>query len=220
MKSQVKLEDRPIEQVREETIDTLIYNYSHAVISEEAFERRLDIATESTSHAEIVDQVSDLSPPEDDTIAQHKARQFDVQYDTSAESDDETLVSVLSSNTKGGHWVVPKEITCYSILGSIKLDFSNAVFSSPNVTIKVVSILSGDKFYVPESVNVTSSVINVLSGVSDHTASMAGKQAPKIKIEGVALLSDISVSVKKTMKEKFVSFANQMKAMFSDTQVK
>ena len=28
----VKLEDRPIEQVREEVIDKLIYHYSHGVI--------------------------------------------------------------------------------------------------------------------------------------------------------------------------------------------
>ena len=43
----VILEDRPIETLREEVIDTLIYNYSHGVISNEAFERRLDQAMAS-----------------------------------------------------------------------------------------------------------------------------------------------------------------------------
>ena len=46
----VILEDRPIEQVREETIDQLIFNYSHGVISAEAFERRLDQAMNSNTH--------------------------------------------------------------------------------------------------------------------------------------------------------------------------
>ena len=46
----VVLEDRPIEQVREEVIDNLIYNYSHGVISAEAFERRLDKAMSTQVH--------------------------------------------------------------------------------------------------------------------------------------------------------------------------
>ena len=44
----VKVEDRPIEQVREQVIDQLIYNYSHGVISVDAFERRLDNAMDAT----------------------------------------------------------------------------------------------------------------------------------------------------------------------------
>ena len=54
----VILEDRPIEQVREETIDQLIVNYSHGVISAEAFERRLDQAMSSDNHQEIIDLVA------------------------------------------------------------------------------------------------------------------------------------------------------------------
>ncbi|MGQ8364889.1 DUF1707 and DUF2154 domain-containing protein [Glaciecola sp. 1036] len=218
MQSQIKLEDRPIEQVREETIDTLIYNYSHAVISEEAFERRLDIATVSTSHQEIVDQAKDLHPPKDDSIKQQQARQFETTYDASAKSDDDKIVSVLSTSSKSGSWIVPKEITCISVLGEIKLDFSNAIFTSPNVTIKVYSILSSDKLYVPENINVSTSVINILSGVDDHLATVAGRQAPHIRVKGVGLLTAIKVKVKKTMKEKFVAFANQMKDLFNDTK--
>ena len=46
----VKLEDRPLEQVKEEVIDVLVYNYSHSVISSEAFERRLDAVIATSSH--------------------------------------------------------------------------------------------------------------------------------------------------------------------------
>lgn len=62
----VKLEDRPIEQVREETIDKLIVNYSHAVISAEAFERRLDEATDSESHQALVAFANSIKSALDD----------------------------------------------------------------------------------------------------------------------------------------------------------
>ena len=35
----VKFEDRPLEKVREETIDQLVMNYGHGELSSEAFER-------------------------------------------------------------------------------------------------------------------------------------------------------------------------------------
>ena len=57
----VKVEDRPFDQVRQEAIDQLIMNYSHGVISAEAFERRLDVASDATSFQELIDVVSDLS---------------------------------------------------------------------------------------------------------------------------------------------------------------
>ena len=72
----VKLEDRPIEQVREEVIDKLIYHYSHGVISAEAFERRLDAAMASQSHQEIVDLASDLTMNVDDQFNNRKQQQF------------------------------------------------------------------------------------------------------------------------------------------------
>ena len=55
----VKIEDRPIEQVREQVIDQLIYNYSHGVISAEAFERRLDSAMEATENTALLNLVED-----------------------------------------------------------------------------------------------------------------------------------------------------------------
>ena len=44
----VKFEDRPLEKVREETIDQLVMNYGHGELSSEAFERRLDAAMDAT----------------------------------------------------------------------------------------------------------------------------------------------------------------------------
>jgi hypothetical protein len=210
----VKLEDRPREQVKEEVINTLIHNYSHNIISNEAFERRLDTVIAATSNQAMMDEIEDLSPAPDDTIQQHKEKQFAVNYAETQVEESESLVSILSETDRSGVWEVPKLIKVYSILGTSKIDFTNARFSSPNVKIQVFSLLAGDKIFVPENVNIVSKAVCVLGSVKNRAASIAPSQAPTITVEGVMILSDLSIKIRTTVKEKFMAFANQMKEMF------
>jgi hypothetical protein len=210
----VKLEDRPIEQVKEEVVDVLIHNYSHGIISNEAFERRLDAVIASSSHQEMMDQIADLSAAPDETLKQHKEQQFSVNYSQGPTEEKETLVNILGETDRSGVWTVPKEIKLFTLLGGSTLDFTNARFTGPNVTVKVISILGSDKIYVPENVNVLSRAFCILGSATNKAPSVASIHAPTITIEGVVLLSEISIKIRTTMKENFVAFANQMKAMF------
>ncbi|WP_113906329.1 DUF1707 domain-containing protein [Aliidiomarina celeris] len=220
----VKLEDRPIEQVREECIDKLIVNYSHGVISSEAFERRLDEASASNVHAELLALVEDLPMEADSQYDTYKDKQFTPHYlakndRAGNDSENEKIISVLSNGERTGAWVVPRVITVVGVLGASKLDFSDAVFQHQHVTIRVRNVLSSLDVLVPESVNVTTSISNFVS-TSEHSApNMGGKQAPMITIEGWSVLSSIDVKVKKTMKEKFVAFANSIKQAFNDSSM-
>ncbi|CUS49349.1 MAG: cell wall-active antibiotics response protein [Idiomarinaceae bacterium HL-53] len=211
----VKLEDRPIEQVREETIDKLIVNYSHAVISAEAFERRLDQATESTSHTELLALVADLPMEADSHYDTYKDKQFTPHYRPGSDTTHQEITTILSNSERTGQWVVPREITVVGVLGATTLDFSDAIFQHQNITIRVRNTLSSLEILVPEAVNVTTAVTNIGSS-SEHTApNMAGKQAPLITVEGWSILSSVEVKLKKTMKEKFIAFANSIKETFS-----
>ncbi|MGS2720819.1 DUF1707 domain-containing protein [Paraglaciecola aestuariivivens] len=216
----VTLEDRPIQQVREEVIDTLIYNYSHGVISSEAFERRLDAAMASQNHKEIQQLVADLEPNQEPQINSAKERQFNVNYGSSnsaqAPQETDTIINVLGGSNRSGQWVVPKEIRVLTVLGGADIDFTDAIFTTPNVTIKVLCLLGGNDIYVPENVNVVSKAFCVLGGLDNSTPSIASRQAPTITIEGLVLFGGIDIKIKRTIKEKFVAFANQMKAMFND----
>lgn len=210
----VKLEDRPIEKVKEEVIDVLVHNYSHGFISSEAFERRLDVVIETTSHHEMVKQIEDLDDAPDATIKRHKDQQFSVNYHDEATDESDTIVNIFGGSDRTGHWTVPKTITVISIFGGADIDFTDARFTSPNVTVKIFGIFSGDNIFVPENVNVVSKVFCVFGGVNNKAPSIASRQAPTITIEGLALFTGIDIKVKTTMKEKFVAFANQMKTMF------
>ncbi|MEL0640213.1 LiaF domain-containing protein [Pseudoalteromonas aliena] len=208
----VKIEDRPIEHVREQVIDQLIYNYSHGVISVEAFERRLDEAMDASSNEALMDLVEDLTLNTDQQYKAHKHSQFSPNYSAQQNSDDDfTLRSILGSNERSGQWVVPKSIYLHNYMGSVVLDFTDAIFTHQNVTIHVNCIFGSDEIYVPEHVNVVSKMFCTLSSFENKSVSLNKRQGPTIHIEGKAILGSVEVKVKRTIKEKFISFANELK---------
>ncbi|KPH65120.1 hypothetical protein AMS58_07480 [Pseudoalteromonas porphyrae] len=207
----VKLEDRPIEQVREQVIDQLIYNYSHAVISAEAFERRLDQAMEATNNQTLIDLVSDLELKADSSYQSEKRAQFSPNYSNNTSDEGLHLRSILGSNERSGQWVVPKVIHLTNLLGSIELDFTDAIFQHQHITIHVNCLLGSDEIYVPEHVNVVSKIFSVVGSVENKSVSLNKHQGPTITIEGKVVLGSVEIKIKRTIKEKFVSFANSLK---------
>lgn len=212
----VTLTDRPIEQVREETIDKLIVNYSHGIISAEAFERRLDDATFTESHDVLVELVADLPMETDNQYARFKDSQFTPHYQASEGSDEERIVCVLSSEERSGRWVVPRKLVIINVLGSVKLDFSDAVFTHQDVIIEVKDVLGSLDVLVTGDINVTTKLSGFLSSTENTAPSMGGRQAPQIVIKGLSILSSVEVSEKRTMKEKWVAFANSIKKALGD----
>jgi len=212
----IKLEDRPIESFREEVIDQLIFNYSHGRLSMEAFERRLDQAMLTTSHQELDNLRADLTLKEDKEYGQYKASEFAPRYAKEAnEEDDEYIVNVFGGSDRTGQWLVPKHIKVFSIFGGSNLDFTDAVFQSPLTRVKSFCIFGGENIYVPENVNVVSKVFCIFGGVNNKAPSMAGPHGPKIVLEGLVLFGGIDVKLKRTIREKFVAFANILKTMLN-----
>ena len=212
----VILEDRPIEQVREETIDQLIVNYSHGVISSEAFERRLDQAMASNDHQTISELVTDLEQLITPEFSAQKERQLNINYAAGNHDETDTIVNILGGSNRSGQWTVPKEIRVLTILGGADIDFSDAIFTTPNVTIKILCLFGGDNIYVPENVNVVSKAFCILGGIDNTAPSISSRQAPTITVEGLVLFGGLDIKIKRTIKEKFVAFANQMKSMFDN----
>ncbi|MGB1261554.1 MAG: DUF1707 SHOCT-like domain-containing protein [Cognaticolwellia sp.] len=214
----VILQDRPIEQVREETIDQLIVNYSHGVISADAFERRLDQAMASESHQEIVDLVADLTLKADSQYSENKEQQFTPNYTNTNGGNTLKLQSILGNIERSGQWYVPKIITVNNILGEAVLDFTDAVFQHQNITIKLNCVLGSNKIYVPENINVVCKSYGIVSSIENKAPSLANRQAPIITIEGKVVLGSLNVAVKTTIKEKFIAFANNLKAAFDNNK--
>jgi len=215
----VVIEDRPIEQVREEVIDLLIMNYSHGKLSYEAFERRLDTAMASQSNQEIFDLSSDLDLEVDTNYAEKK-QEFSQSYVPGSYShdpevdDEDKVVNVLSSTDRSGAWKVGKKLKVYTFLGNSKIDFTDAIFTEQVVRVKIISILSDDKIFLPEDVNLVSKAFGIIGSIDNKFPPSGSIHSPTVIIEGYSILSTIKIMVRKTVKEKFVEFADIMKKMF------
>ncbi|QPG06177.1 DUF1707 and DUF2154 domain-containing protein [Salinimonas marina] len=213
----VKLEDRPIEQVREEVIDKLIYHYSHGVISAEAFERRLDNAMASQDHQEIAQLAADLTLQVDDNYTRQKEKKLNINYTAGETPDNETIINIMGGSDRSGRWLVPAEIRVFNFMGGSDIDFSDAVFTTPNVTIKTLCIMGGTDIKVPENVNVVTKAFCLMGGIDNNAPSIADRQAPTITVEGFVFMGGVDIGLKRTIKEKFVELAEQMKALFGSS---
>ncbi|GLX80058.1 hypothetical protein tinsulaeT_33980 [Thalassotalea insulae] len=211
----VVVEDRPIESVREEVIDQLIMNYSHGKLSFEAFERRLDIAMASNVHKEIAALAEDLELNVDKEYAESKRNDFFANVAPSKNEDVDYLVSIFGGNNRSGYWTVAKELRAISIFGGSSIDFSEAKFSQLHITVKVFCLFGGDNIYIPANVNVVSKAFCIFGGVNNKAPSVADRNAPTIIIEGLCLFGGLNIKLKRTIKERFVSFADNMKKMFN-----
>jgi len=211
----VVIEDRPIESVREEVIDQLIMNYSHGELSFEAFERRLDTAMASTSNTEIAELAADLDLKVDQEYVETKKRDFFANVSPVDGEDIDYLVNIFGGSNRSGRWTVAKELRSVSIFGGSDIDFSEAIFSHEKTTIKVFCLFGGDNIYIPENVNVVSKAFCIFGGVDNNAPSIADRNAPTIIVEGFCICGGIDIKLKRTIKEKFVAFADSMKKMFN-----
>ncbi|WP_462158813.1 DUF1707 SHOCT-like domain-containing protein [Pseudoalteromonas sp. GB56] len=217
----VAAKDRPLEVVKEEVIDQLILNYSHGELSADAFERRLDNAYECKDQEQLVALVADLPLQSDPRYQSEKAARFRPQYTHSDQAEaDLKITTILSSDQRSGDWVVPKHINLTNVLGSMELDFSNAIFTHPEVHIHVNCYLASHEIYVPQNVDVITQVTNIIGSIENKRVALGPRtndvQRPKIIIHGRIVLGSVEISVKRTLKEKLKTFAQSMRELFDD----
>ncbi len=209
----IPVEDRPIEALREEVVDRLVMNYAHGMISEEAFERRLNIAMDSQDNREVADQAKDLELEVDQEFVKSKQASLGVKHASVPLEEEESIFNILSRSDRSGRWQVPKQLKLFSLLAGSNLDFSDAEFYCPQVTIDVTCILSNETIYVPENVNVVSRAFALLGSIENSTHSVSNKNAPTIILEGFVLFGSIKIKVKRSIKEKFQAFAKNLKQL-------
>jgi hypothetical protein len=138
-------QDRPIETLREQTVDQLIMNYGHGKLSREAFERRLDEALDTKSHERLTELTEDLDLRTDRQYTAQKKAELGIRVDPSArEGVDEadTIVNVFAGHHRRGAWDVPRALRMINVFGGCELDFTDARFTAETTYIAVFCCLS------------------------------------------------------------------------------
>lgn len=213
----VKIEDRPLKNIREEVIDQLVMNYAHQEITLEAFENRLDLAMDTEDRSVLLEQVADLDLKTDNQYQKTKADKLsrDKHYFDNDSDDHEKIVRILSSSVQNGPWITGEKISVTSILSDFTLDFTEAVFNFPVVHIRMFSLLTSDTIYVPEGVRVIYKASSYLSSINTRVFGSTDENARTIVIHGNCILSRMDIKIRVTMKEKWLRFADGVKDLFN-----
>jgi hypothetical protein len=208
--------DRPLDSLREQTVDQLIMNYGHGKLSREAFERRLDAALDAKSHDELLELARDLDLKADTEYAAKKKAELGIRVwpDAFDGVEPEFMINIFSGTHRRGPWDVPREIRMINVFGGSDLDFSEARFSAKTTRITMFCMFGGASFYVREGIRTVSKAICIFGGVDNRAPSTTDNDAPTIVIEGLALFGGAHIRVRKTAKQRLQEFASTLRAMF------
>jgi hypothetical protein len=213
----VRPQDRPIEGLREETVDQLIMNYGHGKLSREAFERRLDEALDAKSIEKLTELTEDLDLRTDRQYTTQKKAELGICVDTSAGTqldDNEHMINILGGTTRKGVWDVPRAIRVFNFFGGAELDFTDARFTSETTYITVACVFGGVNIRVRDGMRTISKAICIFGGVDNRGGTTLDPNAPLLVVEGFCLFGGVDIRVKKTPKQRLREFADQLRSMF------
>lgn len=208
-------QDKPLESLRNQTIDQLIMNYGHGELSLEAFERRLDQALDATDHEVLQRLTADLDLEVDDGYIQKKKEELGLHYPPRSPEDVEYIVSVFSASDRAGTWHVPEEVRVITVFGAADLDFSDARFSSRTTRVKMLCIFGAVDIFVRDDVSTTVKTLCVFGAIDNKVPATDNPDPSKLVIEGLVLFGAVDAKIKRTLKERLFEFADGLRTMFS-----
>ncbi|WP_166349018.1 DUF1707 SHOCT-like domain-containing protein [Phytoactinopolyspora limicola] len=110
----------------------------------------------------------------------------------------EQINAILSEEKRSGRWEVPARVDVTSILGSVELDFTEAIVRAPEVDIRLGVVLGSATIIVPEGIDVRmDSITNVLGDRKMKLETTVTPGAPILRIGGFMLLGEVTVRAPK-----------------------
>ncbi len=106
------------------------------------------------------------------------------------------LLALLSGFERRGRWNIPKKLTTISFWGNGVLDLRYADFTSTEVEIRAVSIMSAQHILLPPEVNVEIRGRGVMGGFDRTILGNGAPGAPTVKIRGFALWGGVGIKRK------------------------
>jgi DUF1707 SHOCT-like domain len=193
---------RPLDQTRQMTIDALCEHFANDVMGVEEFERRVDLAHQASSNADLRALLRDLPGGELPAVVAPgglpaASRGYQM---TSADRVRERgfAVAVLGGTRRTGRWTPAHKNYAIAVCGGAELDFREAVLGPGVTELEVYAMWGGVEVIVPPGLNVESHGIGLLGGF-DHRAESydaPDPTAPTLRVTGIALMGGVEITVR------------------------
>jgi len=183
------LEKEPLEAYRKKTLHILEENFAHGMIDVDEYEKRVDIALNTSIEADLVRLTSDLTViPENSPKQETPGRTAPVQ-----QKQEDTIAGILSSIHRRGEWMPAKKNRILSLLGNVRLDFTKVKLPPGITEIDFFCVMGSLDLVVPEGIKVDISGLPVMGSIDNRIKDPLVPDCPVLKIRGLALMGSVDV---------------------------
>jgi Domain of unknown function (DUF1707)/Cell wall-active antibiotics response 4TMS YvqF len=169
---------------RDRVLDLLRDASAEGRLTPEEYEERVSAALTARTHGELLPLTSDLP------VAGGAVGPLPVQ--------DKPIIAVMADESRSGRWAVPAQLRSVAVMGSVKLDLTEAVPTARETHLNCVSIMGDVSIIVPEGVDVRmdgTAIMGEKTVKKLRTPPVAG--APVIHVHAFAVMGSIEVKPKK-----------------------
>ncbi len=141
----VALRDR-----RADVIEQLSEAFAHDALDMDDFDRRLTVAHQATSVAELDALVTDLeSPAAPDTTPEVASAPETDEALVAYRAEKKSVVAIIGGAERKGSWRVPKKLRAFAMMGGVDLDFREVELPPGITEVSVTAIMGGVDIIVP-----------------------------------------------------------------------
>lgn len=200
---------------RQRIIDALCEHYAQDHLEVGEFEQRLDRAHRISRRDELEKLVSDLptlaAPPEaqpgtGSDIAHRSGDQEDVgtevvvpagagRVPASRVPDSQLEFAFWSGRARSGSWIPARSIRAAAFMGSVELDFREALFGPGETRIHVAAVMGGVEIVVPPGIHVEADGFALIGAFEEKLGGGGeiAENAPTLRITGFAVMGGVEV---------------------------
>jgi hypothetical protein len=198
-----------LRDARERIIALLSEAFANGDLEMEEFERRITLAHRTDSVAALDELVRDVTPEAASAPPAANALAVPVAaMALAAPRAEESAFAVMGSVERTGHWTPPRVLRVLSLMGSVELDFREAILAPGVSEVIVTTIMGSVDIMVPPSLAVEMNG-SAIMGSFEHTQRSPvtpDPDRPILRVHGVSVMGSVAIRTRLPGESGFDAF--------------
>ncbi len=183
----------PLQGAREDTIAVLEMRHSRQRLERAEYERRVEEARRATTTEQLESLLREPARSQA-PVPRHGSA---VEATELHPSDEQGFVfALLGGAQRKGQWDPPARLYVASVMGGVELDFREADLLEGATEVIILAVMGGVNIVVPPDVDVDANGIGLMGGFKSLSRRARDRDAPTIRIKGLAVMGGVNVKVK------------------------